>query len=126
MKDQVLLFQIPQELLPAIRMSLMAQKIGAKVVQIEEFGQKIGYLAEVKGIEPVQGAPVGEMLSEPMMVLCMPQSKLDGVLASLRRAGLPFIQKAMLTPTNAHWTAAELLAEMHREREKMRSQMKKS
>ena len=126
MKDQVLLFQIPQELLPQIRLALMSQKIGAKVVPPTDFCQKIGYLAGVAGVAACDGGEAGTILAEPMVVLCMPQSKLDGLLATFRRAGLPFIQKAMLTPTNANWTVAELLAEMHREREEMRKQMKKS
>ena len=51
------------------------------------------------------------------MVLCMPQSKLEGVLATLRGAGVPPMPKAMLTPTNGAWKPAALLAELRRERE---------
>lgn len=114
MDGKILLFQIPQgEVLTKIRLVSMMENVEMRLVEPKEYGQTIGRIAML----PVAGGnDAGAALAEPMMVLCVRQEKLDGLLVALRKAGIPPICKAVLTPTNAAWTPAQLLAELQRER----------
>lgn len=124
MEEKVLLFQIPEgELLSRIKLTLSLVQVEAKLIKSEDFGKTIGALAGIP-TAPNQTVMFAPVLPEPMMVLCMPQSKLDAVLAALRNASVPPIAKAMLTPTNAGWTPGQLLTELQREREEFRKMRK--
>lgn len=117
MNEKVLLFHIDDpEMLSKIRIALMIQKIGVKVVDVSEYHQTMGYLAGVHGASASEGAYTGADFDEPMMVFCMPGNRIDGVLAALRKARISIPYKAMLTPTNSTWTPEALLAELKRER----------
>lgn len=124
MEGKILLFQVSDpEILEKIRLAMLLQKVQVKVVEPVDYNQTIGFLAGIPGASN-PGTYVGPALPEPMMVLCMPQQKLDGVLAALRAAGVPPMPKAMLTPTNAGWKPVDLLNELRKERE-MFGKMKK-
>lgn len=114
MDGKILLFGIDDNIMLAkIRRAAEGENVLIQPVDPRQCGKTIGQLALLP--EPGQGS--GEApLSEPMMVLCVRQEKLDGLLAALRKAGVPPICKAILTPTNAGWTPARLLAELQRER----------
>ena len=71
--------------------------------------------------------PVEEEFHDPMLVFCgMTHEKLDHLLTTMERAGLPRIAlKAVLTPTNGTWTSQQLWTELRREHEAMQTQRKK-
>lgn len=114
MDGKMLLFQISQgEVLSKIRLVSMMENVEMRLVEPKEYDQTIGQIAML----PIAGGNyAGAALAEPMMVLCVRQEKLDGLLGALRKAGIPPICKAVLTPTNAAWTPAQLLTELQRER----------
>lgn len=125
MEGKILIFQVNDpDILENIRIAMLLQQVQVKVVEPRNFNQTIGFLAGIPGAS-VPGSYLGPALPEPMMVLCMPQSKLDGVLSALRAAGVPPMAKAMLTPTNAGWKPADLLEELRREREAFGKMKKK-
>lgn len=114
MNGKILLFEVPEgELLSRIRLVSMMENVELRTVGRQEYGKTIGQIA----LLPASGGDgVQPGLEEPMMVLCVQQNRLDGVLAAFRKAGVPPICKAVLTPTNAAWTPSQLLAELQRER----------
>lgn len=126
MNEQVLLFHITDEkVLSAIRLVLAQKRIIVRTVALHEYNQPIGVLA---GVQPAVPLPpyAGPELDGAMMVLRVLPSHLDDVLAALRAAGIPPIPKAILTRTNAAWTAPALLAELKREQEEIRNAMPKN
>lgn len=114
MNGKLLLFQISEgQILSKIRLAAMMCNVQVQVVQLGQYHQTVGQIALLPPLEEAAG---GIQLPEPMMVLCVQQDALDGVLAALRNAGVPPICKAVLTPTNAAWTPVQLLTELQRER----------
>lgn len=113
MNEQVLLFHFPEEALASIRIACLICGVTPRVIDPVDDCRAIGELAGIPGIKP-QPSLITQ-LDAPMMVLCMPQGRLDGFLTALRGAGVQAPFKAMLTPTNQNWTAPALLAELKRE-----------
>lgn len=114
MNGKLLLFQILEgQILSKIRLAAMMCNVQVQVVQPGQYHQTVGQIALLPPLEEAAG---GIQLPEPMMVLCVQQDALDGVLAALRNAGVPPVCKAVLTPTNAAWTPVQLLTELQRER----------
>lgn len=113
MNGKILLFQIPegQDLGKICR---IAQELGVEVRRVfpSEYGRTVGQIAY---LPPMQEVSTG-ILSEPMMVLCMPQKRVERLVDALHQAGVAPICKAMLTSTNAAWTPHRLIAELQRER----------
>lgn len=116
MNGKVLLFQVPQGVYHQIQMALASQQVAVQMVTPGEYGRTIGQIAML----PTPPDDPGQPLDEPMMVLCLPEGKLEGVLAALRSAAVPPICKAVLTATNAGWTPQQLLTELQRERSEFR------
>lgn len=113
MNGKILLFGVTEEMQEKIRQAVDLLGISVQAVSPGQYHNTIGQLAF---LPPRETGAEGTALPEPMMVLCLAQERLEGLLAALRCAGLPPICKAMLTPTNAGWTPAQLLTELQRER----------
>jgi len=80
-----------------------AEKHGATLAQILSGG------GEIVSTEP---------FTEELLVMAgLNDRQLDTVLAELRRRKVHIPLKAVLTPTNAEWTAGELYTELCRERD---------
>ena len=100
------------------RMQVVCLRLGIRVQAVDpaDFGQPIGALA---GAADVPAAPLpGEML---VMAHFRP-GMLEGMLQGFRAAHIPPVAlKAMLTDTNAAWTAPALYAEIAKEHAAMHS-----
>ena len=104
------------------RMQVVCLRLGIRVQAVDpaDFGQPIGALA---GVLPraadVPAAPL------PGQMPVMPHSRagrLGGMLQGFRAAHIPPVAlKAMLTDTNAAWTAPALYAEIAKEHAAMHS-----
>ena len=97
-------------------------KLRFHAVPPEAFGEPVGALA---GVLAPTGAPAPEApFAEEMLVLChLREQALQGFLHGFRRAAIPPVAlKAVLTPTNAAWTAQALHDELRREHEAMQRQ----
>ena len=103
--------------------ALFPLKIRLKKVEKEDYNQPLGALADVRDIPRVSGEYTGEELSDTLLVFAgMSSSRLDQVLAALRRCGAgPFPYKAVLTDTNQYWNAADCFEEIRKEHEAMHS-----
>lgn len=114
MQGKILLFGTEQrELLQKLKDVAAQEDVQLQPVALRQCDNTVGQIA----LMPVlNGHYQGVAFSEPMMVLCVRPEKLDSLLAALKKAGLPPVCKAVLTPTNAGWMPHRLLAELQHER----------
>lgn len=122
MKETILLFHVPdKERRLKIEMALFPLKVRLRYVRPEDYSQPLGVLAGLKDLPPAEAAYTGGELPDTMLVFAFfSDNRLNQVLSALRRCGAgPLPYKAVLTPTNQHWTAAECFAEIRREHEAM-------
>ena len=84
-----------------------------QVVPPERHGAKLEEI--LSGSAGETGEPA---FSEELLVMSgLGERQMDVLLTELRRQRIPIALKAVVTPTNAGWTAAELYTELCRERE---------
>lgn len=124
MKETVLLFNVTdKQRLLKMEMALFPQKVRLKKIKKEDYAQPLGYLAEVPDSTPSQQIYEGEELAGEMILFAFfDDQKLNQVLAALRKNGVNDVPyKAILTPTNQHWTPTECFDEIKREHEAMHS-----
>ena len=97
------------------------KKLGKmQIVCPADFGQPIGALAGVLPREP--DAPAAPLPGEMLVMAHFRPGLLEGMLQGWRAAHIPPVAlKAMLTDTNAAWTAPALYAEIAREHAAMHS-----
>ena len=94
------------------KMQIVCLRLGIRVQAIDpaDFGQTIGALAGVLPREP--DAPAAPLPGEMLVMAHFRPGLLEG---------MPVALKAMLTDTNAAWTATALYAEIAREHAAMHS-----
>lgn len=123
MLRSILAYNFTPERLQMLKMVALLCKAQAKPVAREDMLQPVGYLAGVKGIEPVSEKYTGEEATEEMIFLCgFDRPTLDKLLVAIKKSKLQRIElKAMLTPHNATWSGLELLKEISEEHEYMKA-----
>lgn len=126
MKEQVLLFApADAKQRSAVTKALMPQKFRVRCVDEADFGQPIGVLAGI-GAEELAEIAASDQAVEPEMEACdvdepmlvfagLSSRRLNLALQRLRAVGVRISCKAVLTPSNANWTAAQLAAELKAE-----------
>ena len=119
MNPMVLCYNIQPEKLGRMRVLALRLGIRLRVVQPEEFALPVGALAGVMA-PPETVSPV-EAFSDEMIVMAHFRSgMLDAFLNGFRQSRIPSVKlKAMLTETNAAWTAPALHAAVKEEHEQM-------
>lgn len=131
-RGEMVLYYNPENGAPARQTALMKSvfvRMGVRIrnVRPEEVNETVGYLAGLKGFEKREaedsaGQKTGSeealpKISEQVLVLKgFSGGRLDQLLASLRRAGVPKIDlKAVLTEHNSGWTFYHLYEEIREE-----------
>lgn len=112
--ERVLMIQLPQK----EQVTKICAKLKIRVTDVpeENFIQTIGSLAGFQ--TSIAKAPVVDLPQEGILVFCeLKEKNLDKFLELSRKAGLNIPYKAILTPTNMHWTVSELYKELKKERE---------
>lgn len=130
MRESILLFQFEQKRQRKLAAQLLLAKFKVKVVTKEELCLPIGYLAgnktllsEEEAAQRINSRQEGELAEEMLVMAGITGNRLDRVLQAIRKSGIGTIPyKAVLTETNQHWQAKELLAELKKEHEMMQSQ----
>ena len=116
MKPTILTFNLSDARLSKLR--FLCMKLGAvvKAVPAEDFCQPIGALCGLA--ESAEAAPA-EAFSEEMLVFChMDNAAVNRFLQTAKQMRFaPVALKAILTPTNAEWSPAQLCQELKQERE---------
>lgn len=102
-----------------VRMGVRIKNIGADQVL-----EKVGYLAGLEGYLPcVQDEKPDELpviLQDVLVMKNFTSSRIDVLLAGLRKAGVPKIElKAIITPQNADWSFFQLYQELVREHDEL-------
>lgn len=104
------------------RMQVVCLRLGIRVQAVDpaDFGQPIGALAGVLPRNP--DAPAAPLPGEMLVLAHFRHGMLEGLLQGLRAAHVPPVAlKAMLTDTNAAWTAPALYDEIAKEHAAMHS-----
>ena len=104
------------------KMQVVCLRLGIRVQAVNpaDFGQPIGALAGVLPRNP--DAPAAPLPGEMLVMAHFRPGMLEGMLQGLRAAHIPPVAlKAMLTDTNAAWTAPALYAEIAKEHAAMHS-----
>ena len=124
MNPMVLCYNLQPEKLGRLRVLALRLGIGVRVVEPEKFGLPVGALAGVMNApETVEEA---ESFSDEMLVMAhFRPGMLDAFLNGFRQSRIPPVKlKAMLTETNAAWSAARLHREIRAEHEQMEAMRK--
>ena len=125
MKETVMIFNPPaRDRLLKIEMALFPAKVRMLRFEAKDYEQTLGTLA---GLGDVERAPADESpepaskLSDTMLVFAfIDDRKLEQILGNLRKSGAgPLPYKAILTPTNQHWTPLQCFSEIRQEHEAM-------
>lgn len=118
MPGKVLLFNLSSAKLAKLRMLLLRAGIGCRVVNPAEQGMTIGALAGTGST----AAAAAEGFTGEMMVMCgLDDGRFNALLAAMRANGVSIPLKAVMTETNAGWTAGALYKELCAEHEAMHS-----
>ncbi len=121
-QPQALLFSFrPEERTMRIIRYLTAQGVSVRTVPAEELNETLGYLFSLPGYEK-RSSPAFLTQSVPEMLVMhgFDQTMLDAFLRFFRTENVRRVDlKAVLTPTNAAWTAVELSRHLTLERNAM-------
>ena len=127
-RGEMALYYNPGNGIPARQTALMKSvfvRMGVRIRNVgpEDVNQTVGYLAGLKGFERQEAETAGELPVIPEQVLVLKgfsEGRLDLILSSLRRAGVPKIDlKAVLTEQNSGWTFYRLYEEIRAEHASM-------
>lgn len=127
-RGEMALYYNPGNGIPARQTALMKSvfvRMGVRIrnVGLEDVNQTVGYLAGLKGFERQEAGEAGALPVIPEQVLVLKGfsgGRLDLLLSSLRRAGVPKIDlKAVLTEQNSGWTFYRLYEEIRAEHASM-------
>ena len=124
MKKQILLYNIKDKKRAIdIRRVLMPLKIRIKQVAAADFGQPIGYLADIDGFDACEDLAGDFSFDDEMMIMVgLTSFEIDQVIKGFHKkriAGIPL--KAVLTDENQKWDSRKLYENLREEDAKMHS-----
>jgi hypothetical protein len=118
-QEQVLFYQFQDdEKLALACKTLHKMGIVTKILQQEDWREKVGYLLGAKGFQPAKAKDEDNFVfpHEVMVLQNIRNKRLDEVLLALKEAGVPHIRfKAVVTPFNTLWTLRRLCETMQKE-----------
>lgn len=129
----------PETMKHVARMKSVLVRMGVRIRNIsgDQVMETVGYLAGLPGFEPAGTAgnpaeaysvsesagitvPLPEIPEQVMVLKNFSGSRIDELLAGLRKAGVPKIElKAVLTESNSRWTFYQLYQELAEEHKAM-------
>lgn len=114
-RPMILTFNLSDARLSKLRFLCMKLGAAVRAVPPEDAGQRIAALC---GLAEPEEAPAAEGFPEEMLIFChMDNAQVDRFLKTAKQLRFaPVALKAVLTPTNADWTAQRLHAELKQER----------
>ena len=129
-QEQVLFYQFrDEEKLALACKTLHKMGIATKILQPENWREKVGYLLGAKGFQPAKVKEEDDFVfpHEVMVLQNIRNKRLDEVLLALKEAGVPHIRfKAVVTPFNTLWTLRRSCETMQREHGAMIEQEKET
>ena len=129
-QEQVLFYQFrDMEKLQLARKVLSRMGIVSKVIPVDDWTQKVGYLLGMKGFKAAEKPDADDDFVFPHEVMVLHNirnKRLDEVLLALRRGGVSKVQyKSVVTPFNTLWTLRRLCETMQKEHAVMVQQQEK-
>lgn len=114
-RPMILTFNLSDARLAKLRFLCMKLGLAVKAVPAEDVGQRIAALC---GLAEPEEAPAAAGFSEELLVFChMDNAQVNRFLQTAKQLRFsPVALKAVLTPTNADWTAQRLHTELKQER----------
>lgn len=115
MKPTILVFNLSETRLSKLRFLCMKLGLAVKPVPAEDCCQPISALC---GLSDAVEAVPAEAFPEEMLIFChMDNAQVNRFLQTAKQMRFaPVALKAILTPTNAEWTPAQLCQELKQER----------
>ena len=115
----VLLYNFSPERLRQVKAAVMLVKAGARVVEKDSYGKKLGFLVGVKGYEDT--TEEAEDFNDELLVMSGFDSEdINRLITALRRTGAGRIDlKAIITPTNMDWNSSQLYYAVRADHEEM-------
>ena len=110
----LLLFNMAPQKRAALQVIALRCGCRMQAVPAERHGAS---LAQLLSGEAAEIAPAEPFTGELLVMAGLNERQLDTVLTELRRRKVHIPLKAVVTPTNAEWTAGELYNELCRERD---------
>ena len=116
MRPTILTFNLNENRLSKLRFLCMKLGLAVKPIPAADFSQPIGALCGLA--DPAETTPA-DAFPEEMLIFChMDNAAVNRFLQTTRQMRYaPVALKAILTPTNAAWTPAQLCAELKQERQ---------
>ena len=120
MREAILLFGAEEKVAIYLRKTLVSLRVMVRSIPQEQYAHSLGWLAGDKSCPTQQEPYQGQPLEKPLLLLAgFSPSRMELVLNAMRRSGLYFEYKAMLTPTNRLWDVPTLYREIAQEHEGM-------
>ena len=122
MKETILLFNITDRNTNLkLERVLLPLKIRLRRIPASQYGQTLAALCglEEPADTPSKSAATPSFSDSMMIFASLSETTLDRVLAGLRAQQIRIPYKAILTPTNQHWTPEECYIEIKKEHEQM-------
>lgn len=96
-----------------LKMILLKMKIRIRKIEPSQYLRPVGALAGIRGLADTDEIYSGELFTEPMLLLRgFTDSRLDLLLASMRKDGIQIPLKAVLTSENQTWNSLALYEEL--------------
>lgn len=112
----ILLFHV--EPLKTAHIESLCKNLGIRTsrIKLADYSQKLAYLAGIPGFLREDTDYTGPEFPSEMMVFSNMADMLDQFLSEYKKAGIPPIGlKAVITPHNIFWSAADLYEELFKE-----------
>ena len=122
--EQVLLYGIKDiEKERKIKSILIRMGVKIRNISTDLCGEKVGYLAGIRGFEPTSDIDNTRLPVEEEMLIMrgFTGPRLDTLLKEMRKANARVNLKAIITEHNQHWNLFELYEELKKEHESMNS-----
>ncbi len=101
-----------------IQFVLVQMGIRVKMLHAEDLGQKVGYLAGVKGVEETENPETYEAPQKEVLIMhnFSINRRVDLMLSNIKARGLAGIPlKCIVTAHNKNWTLYDLIGELEKE-----------
>ena len=122
---ETVLYYNPNKAAHAVKLKSIFVRMGIRIKNVtpDQGHETVGYLAGVPGFEisaKTAGSAPEEMNEEMIVMKDFSSRRIDELLLSMRRAGIPKIAlKAVITEYNSGWTFSKLYGEIKKEHEQM-------
>lgn len=121
MNEIALFYNFSEDRMRKAKFALLPLKIRIKTVSRTEYNQPLGYLAGIKGVEPVSENSDRMGFDEEMIVMHNFTSRtIDNLIRALNKCGVGRVPlKAVITPTNKDWNSVQLFEAVKADSEEM-------